>query len=164
MVEMSERVDERNVVRRPNQQLQFVNKSFKEEIEKTGGFAGQAWTDSTVSGDAPSWMTEQNDRVDPRIVRSHPKSKRTWRNKNAPESYRKFPHTKHKPRLRDPRGRTKTKKRWKDGRTRRQDQLTKKELHVKHKTKRGPNGPVMAGSSVSSTTTTAGEGSTYRYA
>jgi hypothetical protein len=150
MVEMSERVDERNVVRRPNQQLQFANKCFKEEIEKTVGFAGQAWTDSTVSGDAPSWMTEQNDRVDPRIVRAHPRSRRTWKNKHAPESYRKFPHTKHEPQVRDPRGRWKTKKRWKDGRARRQNQLTKKEVQVRHRPKRGPNGPVVAGSSVSS--------------
>ncbi len=164
MVEMSERVDERNVVRRPNQQLNFANKSFKEEIEKTVGFAGQAWTDSTVSGDAPSWMTEQNDRVDPRIVRSHPKSRRTWKNKYAPESYREFPHTKHEPKVRDPRGRRKTKKRWKDGRTRRQDQLTKKEVQVRHRPRRGPNGPVMAGGSVSSTHTTAGKGATYQYA
>ena len=164
MVEMSERVDDRCVVRRPNNQLNFVNKSFTQEIEKTGGFAGQAWTDSTVSGDAPSWMTEQNDRVDPRIVRSHPKSKRTWRNKYAPESYRKFPHTKHIPQVRDPRGRTKTKKRWKDGRTRKQEELTMKETYVSHKVKRAPQGPVMAGGSVSSTATTAGKGSTYRYA
>ena len=85
-------------------------------------------------------------------------------NKYAPEAYRKCPHTKHEPQVRDPRGRRKTKKRWKDGRARRQDQLTKKEVQVRHRPKRGPNGPVTAGGSVSSTHTTAGKGSTYQYA
>ena len=75
------------VINRPNNDLDFVNKTFQPEIEKIE----QCWTDSTVSGDAPSWMTEQNARVDPRIVREHPKHKRPWRQRNAPTSKRDFP-------------------------------------------------------------------------
>jgi hypothetical protein len=118
------------VIRRSNNDLDFQNKTFKPEIEKIE----QCWTDSTVSGDAPSFMTEMNARVDPRIVREHPKHKRPWKQRNAPTSRRNFPHGKHKPKIRDPKGRTRTKKTKK--------LPNKVNLH-KPKTYRAPEGPVQ---------------------
>jgi hypothetical protein len=136
MEELSNRTDPGNVIRRSNNTLNFVNKHFEPEIEKIE----QCWTDSTVSGDGPSWMVEQNQRVDPRIVREHKKYDRPWAQKHAPTSKRPFPHAKHKPNIRDARGRTKTKKRYGDGRNTRP--LPKKPNLHKPKVKRAPEGPV----------------------
>jgi hypothetical protein len=139
MEELSMRTDPDNVIRRSNNDLDFQNKTFKPEIEKTEGFGGQAWTDSTVSGDCPSWMTEQNARIDPRIVREQPKHKRPWRQKNAPTSIRPFPKQ-SKANIRNPKGRTKTKKRFGDGRNVRK--LPNKPGLHKPKVTRAPEGPV----------------------
>ena len=136
MEQMSTRVNPDEVIHRPNNDLHFVNKTFEPEIDKIS----QCWTDSTVSGDAPSWMTEAYQRVDPRIVREHPKHERPWKQRNAPTSRRPFPHDKHKPQIRNPRGRTKTKKRFKDGRNVRK--LPKKPTQHKPKVNRAPEGPV----------------------
>jgi len=51
----------------------------------------------TVSGDAPSWMTEQNKRIDVNLIHEPPSNysclygERTFYNRNAYPSYRKIP-------------------------------------------------------------------------
>ena len=150
MEDLSLRVDPSNVIYRSNHVLDFVNKTFTPEIEK----ADLCWTDATVSGDAPSWMTEQNTRVDPRIVREVPKHQRPWMQQNAPTSKRDFPKQ-AKPTIRNPRGRTKTKKRYKDGRNVRKFP-NKPGRHTIVRT-RAPEGPVnmrnVSGSTMGTTST-----------
>ena len=85
MVDMSKRVDPTCVYTRPNNQLHFVNQEFS-----TGEKPSQ-WTydDSSVSGDAPSWMTETSARISDNILVEP--TNREWVNSSSNPSYRKSP-------------------------------------------------------------------------
>ena len=81
------------VVRRPEQQWSPYNqKAKRREKEKVGKFHKL-----TLSGDAPTWMTEQNRRIDKSNVLDPPMNysgkygEKTFVNRNTQPSYRNFP-------------------------------------------------------------------------
>ena len=98
MVDLSRRTDPSCVFVRPNNQLQFQNKTYSTE-------KNQLWKydDSSVSGDAPDWMTDTNMRIDSRNVVEP--EKRSFANSKSSPSYRKA--KKHEHKIKMPRQRTK---------------------------------------------------------